>query len=136
MGKARPTPPPQTDSLDIPPSPPAPPPYIERASLDIPRPEAKEQSDPEFEKVLDSIRERQWETRAKIEGLTPGDMAFGMMRNVPRKDWNKPLTELGHWPRGSSISEIKENPKLKNFTPAQAIEKLFEMDDELKKGKK
>lgn len=102
----------------------------------IPRVSEKETKDPDLEAVLDKIRTRQWAEQDKIGNLMPSDMAFGLMRHVPRKDWNTPLTKLGHWPRGSSIAEIKANPKLKNFTPAQAIEKLFEMDDQMKKGKK
>lgn len=104
--------------------------------LRIPKIEEKESNDPDIERLLDQIRERQWAQQDKIDSLTPGDMAFGLMRNVPREHWNTPLTKLGHWPRGSSIAEIKANPKLKGFTPAEAILKLFEMDDAMKAKEK
>lgn len=90
--------------------------------------------DYDIQRVLDEIHARQQAQQEKIDNLTPGDMAFGLMRNVPREQWNTPLTKLGHWPRGSSIAEIKANPALMHFTPAQAILKLFEMDDQMKGG--
>lgn len=121
MGKHQPAPPPMQQNpsaLSIPPPP--------AATLDVPR---KPQSDSDIEKVLKEIDARQAKSAKDADEMTPGGMAFGMMRNVPRKDWNTPLTELGHWPRGSTVAEIKANPELKNFTPAQAMLKLFEMDD-------
>lgn len=123
----------ETPSADFQPGPSTP--TAPPGKFSIPKVEEKESSDPDIEKLIDQIRTRQWAAAEKIDRLTPGDMAFGLMRNVPRDQWNTPLTELGHWPRGSSIAEIKANPKLKNFTPAQAIEKLFEMDDAMKKAK-
>ena len=118
----------QTSSLAVPPPPPAAPP-----NLAIPR---KPVGDPDIEKVLKEIDARQAKNAEDINHLTPEGMAFGMMRNVPREHWNTPLTELGHWPRGTSVAEIKKNPELKNLTPAQAMLKLFEMSDAEKKGKK
>lgn len=102
---------------------------------DLPKVSDQEHSDPAVERVIDQIRTRQWATVEKFQNLTPGDMAFGLMRQIPRDKWNTPLTEMGHWPRGSTISEIKENKILREFTPAQAILKLFEMDDALKARK-
>ena len=125
MGKAQPTPPPpstaQNSSLAVP----APPP----PSLAIPKLEKPTSGDPDIQRVLDQVWERQQKTSEDIKNLTPEKMAFGMMRNVPRKDWNTPLTELGHWPRGSSVAEVKKNPELMNLTPAKAMLKLFEMSD-------
>lgn len=142
MGKGQPAPPtPTQDStLSVPPPPPP--------SLDIKLgeraaaaglPDAKRgepvNHDPDIQKILDQITERQKNTSEAIKNLTPEKMAFQMMRQVPRKDWNTPLTKMGHWPRGSTIAEIRANPKLMNFTPAQAMLKLFEMSDEqAKKG--
>ena len=129
MGKQQPDPPTaQTSSLAVP-APPAP-------NLDIPKLQKPTSGDPDIQKMLDQIWERQQKTSEEIKNLTPEKMAFGMMRNVPRKDWNTPLTELGYWPRGSSIAEIKKNPELKNFTPAQAMLKLFEMSDAQAKNAK
>jgi hypothetical protein len=88
--------------------------------------------DPDIQKVLDQIAARQAATAADIREMTPAKMAFGMMRHMPRDKWNTPLTQMGHWPRGSSIAEIKKDPKLMNLTPAQAMLKLFEMDDAMK----
>lgn len=89
-------------------------------------------SDPDIQKILDQIAVRQKETREKISGLTAADLAFALMRRIPRKDWNTPLSKLGHWPRGVSIAETKGNPQLLNYTPAQAILQLFEMDDQMR----
>jgi len=89
--------------------------------------------DPDIQKVLDEIAVRQQRDVRDVENMTPGDLAFRLMRQVPRSQWNTPLTKLGHWPRGSTVDEIKRTPELRNFTPAQAILKLFELDDEDRK---
>lgn len=123
MGKQQPTPPPQNrSSFEIPPPPPVAPETL-----------ALRSNDPDIQRVLDDIGAKQKARAEKAASATPGDMAFGMMRNVPREHWNTPLADLGHWPRGSSIAEVKKNPELRNFTPAQAIIKLFELDDAAKK---
>lgn len=89
-------------------------------------------SDPDIQRVLDQIAARQERDLSKIKNLTYGDLAFALMRRVPRDKWNVPLTKLGHWPRGSTIAEIKETPALLNYTTAQAILQLFELDDKAK----
>lgn len=129
MGKDQPTPPPprQNAALAVPPPPPS--------NLKIPKLEKPTSGDADIQKVLDQVWERQQKNQDQIDHLTPGGMAFGMMRNVDRKDWNTPLTELGHWPRGSSVAEIRKNPELMHLTPAKAMLKLFEMDDAMKAKK-
>lgn len=88
--------------------------------------------DKDIQRVLDQIEARQKAQEAKAAGLTHGDLAFALMRQVPREHWNTPLSKLGHWPRGSSIKEIKATPALLNYTTAQAILQLFELDDKRK----
>lgn len=90
---------------------------------------APRSGDKDIQAVLDQIEARQKAQQEKIRGLTYGDLAFALMRQVPREHWNTPLSKLGHWPRGSSIKEIKETPALLNYTTAQAILQLFELDD-------
>jgi hypothetical protein len=88
----------------------------------------RKHSDPRLQAILDQIAARQRKSKEFIQNMSPADMAFAIMRNVPRKHWDTPLTELGHWPRGSTIAEIRRNPQLKNYTPKQAIMQLFDLD--------
>jgi hypothetical protein len=97
------------------------------------RPRSGSTSDDDVQKILDQISARQKAHAEKVAGLTAGDLAFALMRQIPREHWNTPLSKMGHWPRGSSIKEIKETPALLNYTPAQAILQLFEMDDRMKR---
>lgn len=90
--------------------------------------------DEDIQRVLDQIAVRQERDRKATESMTPGDLAFRMMRNVPRRDWNTPLLKLGHVPRGSTMDEVKNTPGLRELTPAQAMLRLFEMDDQIKAG--
>ena len=96
---------------------------------------SKKSSDPDVEHLLSQIRKRQWQTHEDLKTMTPQKMAFGIMHEIPYKDWNTPLTKLGHWPRGSTIAEIKAKPRLMNYTPKQAIAQLFAMDEEMKRKK-
>lgn len=96
--------------------------------------EAPRSGDPDIQRVLDQVAARQAKDAEKIKGLSYGDLAFALMRRVPRDKWNVPLSKLGHWPRGSSIKEIKETPALLNYTTAQAILQLFALDDERKRA--
>lgn len=99
----------------------------EAAAQELLKPPSRH-SDPKLQAVLDRIAERQRKAQAAIENMTPGDMAFALMRNVPRNQWDRPLADLGYWPRGSTIAEIRKDPQLRNFTTKQAIMQLFEMD--------
>jgi hypothetical protein len=141
VGKQQPAPPPEQQSAISIPPPPAPSLTIRRTptgetvgdNANAPDSGPKN-TDPDIQKILDQISERQSKTADEIKNLSTEKMAFGMMREIPRDKWNTPLTEQGHWPRGSSIAEIKKNPELMKFTPAQAMLKLFEMSD-AQKGK-
>lgn len=95
--------------------------------------ESPRSGDSDVQRVLDEITKRQKQQAEKIAGLTPADLAFALMRRVPREDWNTPLSRLGHWPRGSTVAEIKRTPALRDFTTAQAILQLFALDDEAKR---
>lgn len=94
--------------------------------------ETRRSGDDDVQRVLDQIKARQERDEKKAGSLTAGDLAFALMRQIPRAHWNTPLSKMGHWPRGSSIAEIKKTPALLNYTPAQAILQLFEMDDRAK----
>lgn len=94
-------------------------------ALDAPR-----SGDPDIQAILGQIEARQKRQAEKTNALTPADLAFALMRQVPREHWNTPLSKMGHWPRGTSIAEIKKTPALLNYTPSQAILQLFALDDE------
>lgn len=91
-------------------------------------------TDPDLLRVLEPIYQRQAEEKQTIQALTPETLAWKMMHNVPYKDWHTPLVKLGHWPRGSSIAEIKKSPELMELTPAKVILKLFELGEAQKRA--
>lgn len=89
-------------------------------------------SDPDIQRVLDQVIERQNRDQERVQNLTPGDLAFSLMRSVPQAQWHKPWTALGHFPGGMlgvSVAEIRGDKKLKNLTPGNTILELFALDD-------
>lgn len=72
-------------------------------------------SDPDVEKILGQIKDRQLEDQKKSANLTPSSLAFSLMRSVPRSEWGKKINTRGE-----------------NTTPGNLIIKLFDLDTKLK----
>jgi hypothetical protein len=105
-------------------------------------PEMPKSMDADIQRIIDQIRQRQAADEARLDTLTPGDLGFSMMRQVPRAQWNTtwPATDPALYKRGQKDTGFAANypfniwdPALRNQTPAQTILELFKLDDARKK---
>jgi hypothetical protein len=92
--------------------------------------------DPDIERVLGQISQRQEASQSGLDTLDPEALAFQLMRLIPREHWGKNWPDVspeiykrGQQDRGFAMSYPFNmwSPGLRKLTPGKTIEQLFNL---------